>query len=466
MKSLLLTGIAVSGLLITHGFAQSLQFPLTVRDLTLTESQSCPGGYGGYGQITSVGKSDQTLKLPSAKSKHPLIGSTQTYGTTGGTPMKFLLDESEGTGKGYDRFIADINGNGDLTDDPVYKHSEESPYPSSPSFQMAYFGPVKLPADRAQGQWQPTFIVRAYLYNLEMLNQANAGVQNPVGQLQLWTANLLEAEVAVNGAKQRLAIKDANCNFRIGDPAQGSSVRRSATGGMSFYLQPGDSFLRDWQMANNSAGIQADEAFSSILYFDGKPYAVELAPDLTSIQFTPYTEALGTLEVTPEVRRLVLGWSDEDGQFQALTPQFKNGKAEVPPGTYKAASCVIGAGATDKNGVGASSSQFPEKALMVQAGRTSLFECGAPLELKVTTEVIDQDPRNQGVLGGIRSLFGTTSSGSKQKALNMNVVVGGAGGETYDRFYRTSQGSQLPPPSFEVVSASGKSLAKGNFEYG
>jgi hypothetical protein len=42
--------------------------------------------------------------------------------------VAFRLDEPQGKGKGYDRLILDLNRNGDLTDDPVWKAEAHRPF--------------------------------------------------------------------------------------------------------------------------------------------------------------------------------------------------------------------------------------------------------------------------------------------------------------------------------------------------
>ncbi len=60
-------------------------------------------------------------RYPESKSDNPLYGTFQIGASQedreGGFHYAFAVDESEGTGKGYDRMYIDVNLNGDLTDD-------------------------------------------------------------------------------------------------------------------------------------------------------------------------------------------------------------------------------------------------------------------------------------------------------------------------------------------------------------
>lgn len=68
-------------------------------------------------------------------------------------PTKILLDESEGTGTGYDRLYLDFNDNGDFLDDPVYKPAlcPGKMFPNSESVVL-YFPNVHVPRNLKQGR--------------------------------------------------------------------------------------------------------------------------------------------------------------------------------------------------------------------------------------------------------------------------------------------------------------------------
>ena len=78
--------------------------------------------FGGFAQCAA--EPDKTAKAyPKLRSTRPQYGSLRfnrlTYNDGQGPAYRFVVDESAGTGKGYDTLYFDANGDGDLTNDPV-----------------------------------------------------------------------------------------------------------------------------------------------------------------------------------------------------------------------------------------------------------------------------------------------------------------------------------------------------------
>ncbi|MBN2133343.1 MAG: hypothetical protein JW741_27845, partial [Sedimentisphaerales bacterium] len=81
---------------------------------------------------------EEVRRYPSFTSDKPLYG-TVAFGAAYGKPEEglsyaFALDESGGTGKGYDRLYFDANRNADLTDDPPGKPMKNVPEGASLSY--------------------------------------------------------------------------------------------------------------------------------------------------------------------------------------------------------------------------------------------------------------------------------------------------------------------------------------------
>lgn len=210
--------ICVPALLLSGVAALAADYPLQVKNMSLDEARSCPGGYGGYGDLQK--KMPGVTKTPAAASKHPLFARMQSYGPASeetSTAAKWILyfDESKGTGKGYDRMIVDVNANGDLTDDPVVPKATQEGQENN--VDNALFGPVEVPTSMAVGQWRPRFYVELYIYNREGLNIQGDGGQMFIGRVQVRTGSYLETTVDLNGVKQRIAVVDGNCNFKLGE---------------------------------------------------------------------------------------------------------------------------------------------------------------------------------------------------------------------------------------------------------
>lgn len=92
---------------------------------------------------------------PGLESGRPLYGTVE-FGTSRLEPRKgvrfcLVVDESAGTGKGYDRLYFDVNRDLDLTNDPVLAPMEEPPSPPHPHHNWGnsnvVFHPLSVPFD-------------------------------------------------------------------------------------------------------------------------------------------------------------------------------------------------------------------------------------------------------------------------------------------------------------------------------
>lgn len=468
MKRTILTLAIVP--LVAAATAVAVEYPLELKTMTREEALTCPGGYGGYGTLMT--RLPAPVKTPEAKSAHPLLARVDSRGGSPDTKSSrenpvFFFDESEGTGKGYDRMIVDLNGNGDLTDDPVVKcvprdSQQDEDYP------RAWFGPVELPPEFAVGQWRPRFYAEVYIYNREILKMANANQQFPIGRLQLRTGSYLEASVELNGVKQKFGLIDGNCNFRLRDNSQMIKVNRSADRA-SWYLAPGDFFLRDrdgnGRFERTMTGNDA-EPFSRLAYFGTQPFTVAVADDLKSVRFEPFAGPTGKLKTKPELTDLTLGWEAATDQWEALTPVAENGVVTVPAGQVRVSNLTAGGRTAGGKWLKTLSYDTGDKTFAVEAGGETTLEFGTPLKLEVTCAKGREEGESAGgAIGAVRRLFGGSGS-QPATVLNMNVVIQGAGGERYSSFVEEGAPGALPPPKFEIADSGGKVIESGNFEFG
>jgi hypothetical protein len=97
----------------------------------------------------------QGVKYPKALSEKPLYGSLTCRPTPDASQcavFAFFLDESAGTGKGYDRLYFDFKGNGDLTNvQPVGLRKGPAPENVNWGGEAVYFEPVKVEFDIGEG---------------------------------------------------------------------------------------------------------------------------------------------------------------------------------------------------------------------------------------------------------------------------------------------------------------------------
>ena len=130
-------------LLAMPGLSLATDYPLTFKTLEAQQAASFNFGTPIYSMI-QTGKPAGIVKAPPAISQHPLYGTI----AAGRDQMLFRLDESKGTGQGYDRLIVDVNRNGDLTDDPVVSPAP----PARGSAVISSPQQISLWADSGAGQ--------------------------------------------------------------------------------------------------------------------------------------------------------------------------------------------------------------------------------------------------------------------------------------------------------------------------
>jgi hypothetical protein len=105
--------------------------------------------------------------------------------------------------------------------------------------------------------------------------------------------------------------------------------------------------------------------------------------------------------------------------------------------------------------------RVPQTPVSIVASKANTFDCGAPLQIKVTADKTAASSREllSEVAGDARM--------NSDSLLRISASVVGAGGEAYSSFQK-GEGfrSQPPKPSFTIVQAGGKTVASGNLEYG
>ena len=456
-----LLGLAMAGA--AFG-APAAEFPLQVKNMTMAEARRCPGGYGVFSML-SASQPPELKKAPAPVSAHPLYARTAAEAPGGrtGTPGSvwlFRFDESQGTGKGYDRLIVDLNQNGDLTDDPVAE-AVPGQRPAG-SNERASFGSIELPAAKTVGAWHPRFYADIYLFNQRAIRISDARM--PIGQLNLKAGNYLEAEVEVASVKVKLGVVDGNCNFQLGDLTTLFQAQPGPGEPQRWHVRSGDYFVRDLDIAGRAEpapGNRVANHFSSVLYFGAKPFTVALAPDLRSLRVEPFTGPTGALQVPAQVAELVLALEKAPQRWEVLTPEPKEGQTVLPQGTYRMVKYTLSALADGADWTRAVANEVADKTVKVEAGATAKLEAGLPLSLALTATRSQADTE-AGLWARIRSALG--SKGSPSQVVNLDVKIHGAGGERYTSFFAAKR--QVEPPRFAITDSAGKEIDAGAFQFG
>ena len=440
--------------------ATAEEFPLKFETIPAQDVLAFPGGSGTYGTLALV-KPEKIKNEPKAVSKRPLYGECRDLPS--GPAFVFRLDESKGTGKGYDRLIVDMNQNGDLTDDAVVEPVSLPGQPRvfSSAMEEAFFGPISAPADKVIAGGRPIYYAHLNLYNRQLLESAPANQNFFIGQLQFKAGWYLDTTVEMSGVKCHVGVFDGDSNLRLGDPWQPQTYRMHDQS-ESWYFQTGDSFLMD---AKGSGKFETDPfgsefcPFGPVLYFGPTPYQASLAADNTALRIEPWKGDLAEVELQPQgkqVRSLTLARERPNGRWELLQPGVANGRIKVPPGNYRLYECtLLGSGALARNHLKLSANdRTPKRPFNFAAGKPNTLACGAPLEVRVNAQ------KSRGNLPG-------SGNDNNEVTLSINSSVVGAEGEVYSSFLKGEHFDARPPrPTFTVLDAQGSRLTGGNLEYG
>ena len=433
-----LFGVAV---LLVAASSPAAEFALERKTIAAEQTATGPGG-GPVGEL-SKRRPKEITKEPKAVSRDPLYG---LVGLANTSREHFRMDESKGTGKGYDRLLVDLNHNGDLSDDPVFKgllRPQPAPLPD-----QIVFGPIDLPPGKQVGPWQPSVYAVAELRADEVLLFPTRN--EPAGILRIKPGWHLEATVEVDGVKEKIGIVDADRDLQLTGDAPGGGA------GQYVHINGSDAVLRD---RDGSGRFEFDLCESEIddpseLVGIGRNlYELTLAKDLRSIRLDRYQGPVGQMIVVgrpDRIRALTLLRRGSGNQEERFKPAWIDGTATVPAGTYELQSCVVAATGRGPEAAMSWAWKYEDREkIEIEAGKTATLRCGPPLELRVTAK--------KAVGGG--------AGGTPQ--VDINVAVVGAAGEMYVRHVKGSDlTTRADPPQFRVFDEAGKEVASGRFEYG
>jgi hypothetical protein len=447
MSKKVMIGGLLAGLALATAAAREL--PLQFKTLKPEELGTFPGGYGAYGSLQAR-RPAELWREPAAVSRHPIYGRLNAVGGKG---FLFRLDESKGDGKGYDRLVLDLNGNGDLTDDLAVAPAKATSRAQALSAgrEQRTFGPVAAPAGVVIAGGRPVYFAELYLANRQLLTRAAASTpQLYLGTLRFRAAWYLETAVELDGEKRKIGIYDGNANLRLGESAM---ARTNRINNEKQYVFPAsDCFLRDADGSGKfDHNLFSTETvpFGPVLYFGDRPFQASLSADGSSLRLEPWPGPLATLMLQPsgsQVREVSLAWEQSPDQWRLIKAGVVRGQTTVPPGRYFVYNTFATADCGNGESVMVSGyNRSARNAFQAAAGQTRELRCGAPLELKMAaTSQADSD------------------------SLRIRAQVLGQGGESFATFAkgRDFLAGRPAAPTFTVLGLDGAVLASGTMEYG
>lgn len=424
---------------VTFAFLFALTLPLFAGEIELQYQVTDLRGGVGYtnGQYLRPGlNAQETLSAePKYRSKIPLYILAK-FGDGEDNKYTIVLDESKGTGRGYDVLYPDRNNNEDLTDDRgiVGQVHQRDRYSTTGNF-----GPIEVMVDYEDRTMPYYFSVEYSRYNYDGIQQDARMVRNM--SLRLKTSGYYTGIVPVDESERRIAVIDFNCNGLFNDYFKPhKDIRR---GGGGFYAD-GDKFLMD---VNADGQFDSGESYPYAKYIqvDGKWRCLDITAHGSQVEVQTPQIKLGTIKIPSQLGSGSIQILSENGVMKL--PETEQ-EFQIPVGAYQ----VYAHTAQVKH----SSGEWRYDTMGTSSGE----------KIQVTEDSVSTLPVGPPILVDV-SYSSRTRRGGEPKAgdmIELSVAFSGQGGEVYTNIQ--GNGQRPPAPTFKVVDEAGKTVAKGAFKYG
>ncbi len=338
------------------------------------------------------------------------------YGDAKDNTYTLVIDESAGTGTGFNTLYADLNNDNRLD-------------PNSEKFALALSGLTTREARSIRITLSVSSSGRTIPYAFDFKAFRYKGRNHPVEKIHAncRDSTIMTGEALFGGKRCKVALADLDSNGLFNDYEQG--------------LFRGDRFFVDVDGNGSfSDDLHGGESFPYAQYAKIGPtwYTVEASPDGGTIQIRPAEPTFGTVKTAGSIRSVGLS---SPRQFQRL--EFKDGKAEALTGTYQVRDVALEMVDADGQRWNTSGRYRPTgPSLSITADQETTLSDVAPLTIRVAvlptseTGVIELEPRITDRHGGSFSTL------------------------------RKNGNRHEPPARLVIKDADGKQIAEAALEYG
>jgi hypothetical protein len=354
------------------------------------------------------------LAEPKYRSAKPVYYAA-VFGDAPDNIFTFVIDESAGTGKGYDTLYVDLNNDNRL-DGP----GEAMPFPMSTTSQDR---PVRLKLQVKAGQttlpYWVSFTAFPYKDDKYPVEKIHANLRN---------ASYRAGQAVIAGKMHRIALADLDSNGLFNDP----ETRGIFTGDRFFVDLNDNGKFEDVHGDDNQSGFPLGR-YTRIA---GQWYTIVPRPGGEAVSISPATPPLAQVQAPALVVTATL-----TSPQQPCSLRFTNGKAEAVAGDYRLLSLQLeasdNAGTVWKTSARWSKDAGP--ALTIQAGQSVALPVQAP------------------------SLLITPTVAGAGEDLMIGLQLAGPAGAEFD-WPRDNPGAGKH--GYEVRDAQGQIVTTGTFEYG
>jgi hypothetical protein len=369
-------------------------------------------GYGNCQWFYPLDEPNETLLSEPNYASDKQVYYAAEYGDATDNIHTLVIDESEGTGKGYDTLYVDIDNDNRL-----------DPNAEKFSFQLGTTRrtvPARITLTvTAGGEKIPySFNFSAFPYtDKSKVEKIHANARN---------STIFTGEATFGGKACKIAIADLDSNGLF------NNVEKGIFRGDRFFVDlSGDDEFRD---PPQDKGPKEGFPYSQYVRIDGKWYCVEASPSGTTIGISPAEPELTTIMAQKEITKVTLF---SDTQAQSL--MFSDGSAEAITGTYELAGVELSiTDANERKWTCRGSFRTDRPEVIIAAGvETRIADI---LPLQVSIEPTGECPSS---------------------TITLEPKITGADGGTYRCPYAVR-----PAGSFEIQDEQGQVVHSSAFEYG
>jgi hypothetical protein len=395
-------------------FGQTNPVPEQTIEMELFENSDIPSitGYGNCQWLYPREEPNETLlKQPNYKSDK-LYYYAAKYGDANDNMYTIVLDESQGTGKGYDTVYVDAD-NDNRIDPNTEKFSFEM---STTSIERPLRMKIMVSAGGKKIPYYFNFTAFPYTDENNPVEKIHANARN---------SSMFVGHANFKDKKYKIGIADLDSNGLFNDVEQG--------------LFRGDRFFVDFdgdgRYHDSKSAEQESFSYGRYTKIAGNWYTIKADPSGSSIEISRASPDITTMRVPRGVNTI-----DLHSPVQSLHLSFSDGTTEAVAGAYHLAE--MGLSMTDsQNRIWTAGGSFREDPLEIDLKRG---------EDKVLPEVL---PFTVSIEPSGKSPFDEITFSAK-----IITSIGGA--------FRTPRMAGRSNGGFEVLDSDGKTVAQATFKFG
>jgi len=380
---------------------------------------------------------------PKYRSKKPIY-LVATFGSNADSKYTIVLDESKGTGRGYDVLYIDSNNNENLTDDRKIAGRVRQ---QGRNYTSGNFGPIEVMIDYGDRTVPYYFSAEYYFYdNQRMRLGGRDGKYINNMNVRLQTSGYYTSVVNLGDSQNRIAVIDYNGNgifneyFKPRSDIRGPEQRMSAIGDQILIDPNGNG-----RFERGNTGNKELYPYAKYVRINGTWYSLDIAAHGSSIDVQMPDLKFGTIKIPNKIGSCSFQLSTPNGilKFEETGMETK-----VPIGNYQLYSHITRLNDSSVDWRYEATGTTSGKQFQVSEGNVIELTFGDPIRVNV-------------------NYYNRSGRSSKPRAgdtIELSLSLSGQGGEVYTN---VQKGRGRPPaPTFVVINEAGKNVAKGAFEYG